>query len=484
MAHSSAPHVYYMQTYASAVRYGTSPGGYLAAVDTLPKARDLVQEMKFFQVPACAELDENEYCGLSAKEMWHPLHLRLEQICDQPSLTITFDLPPVEIGVDKFTVYLYQEDQREELDCSYSNEVGKIKYRFNEITDTFEECLFNQTFNLTFFNQSEGLNYNASYMIITKIQDRDKDRYYYPTPICSPTILIKPPPCDSNPCDINEICIPDCLNFTCQVIVEEEDDDTEELQYNWNLIWITSGVSGLVLAIIFILLLVFRCYAIKAGANHMTECNKISTVRLICNSNTHLQEFAFKLSINLETLVGCPVEVLTLTDPSDLQSLESDAVDPGKNCFIMDNGLSILHFKEPYNGEITDDIVRTAVEKLPEASVDSTILIQFDFGDMFNPCYQEYTTYKLPSEWKQFVKELNPAADLTLVGDEDALLPSYQSIRNVIQENLCYKSVKKWMLSSEYDHEESVASVCNFSTVTSLDDEEVNGVVTSYHTVI
>lgn len=63
--------------------------------------------------------------------MWHPLHLRLEQICDQPSLTVTFDLPPVEIDVDKFTVYLYQEDQREELDCSYSNEVGKIKYRFN-----------------------------------------------------------------------------------------------------------------------------------------------------------------------------------------------------------------------------------------------------------------------------------------------------------------------------------------------------------------
>ncbi|KAJ8046699.1 hypothetical protein HOLleu_05464 [Holothuria leucospilota] len=186
--------------------------GYLVSVDTLPKLKEQHQEFRLVHVPGCRDFPNHENCQLTPKENWRPLFSSLEQLCNFSSISLTFDLPPLEYDVKKFSLYLYKKGR--------SRAVWRKSDQIVSQLDIYEKISFNTTYNVTTLICPESLELNSSYYLATRIRDQDLGKSYTLKRIKSTSVFLRSPPCSTNPCSTKEVCIEDCFNFTCVCATE------------------------------------------------------------------------------------------------------------------------------------------------------------------------------------------------------------------------------------------------------------------------
>lgn len=485
-----------------------SMGTMLISVDALPKKTGQDQTFTNFKAPTCEDHPTNIYCQQTPKEHWTPLHSSSKQWCNDTRVNLTFDLAPWDYKVQKYYVFLYKSDKN----CT--NQRGSY-LREKEIAssevETFEKEYLNQTFNMTTVI-FEGLEFGESYIAGFRIADGDGGTYLMRKK-CSSIATINYHPCSQNPCSTNETCISDCLTYSCECVEGternnnsgtcEEKDTQVAVSTEFPSLYIEIGSAAgafVIIVIIVASVCLVRCKgptSCKKGVNRknqdplisppvleLPESPKVSHsipsgIRLVCNLNSHLQNFTDRLRQVLQVYVGCPVSVHTVWHTTQVGS--SSWIADAKNkeekvFFIWDKNLSILDYGESRSVGMDGHMVHDVISTLQRNEFESVVLLQLDIaGSAPLPIELRHCcTYSLPCGLMDLVKDFSSEKDIPPDSFSE-VMSAYTEIEKNLRQNVCKSSKQMWIektaenLEKQQDNGGEIAS-----DEDELSDEEVS----------
>lgn len=172
-------------------------------------------------------------------------------------------------------------------------------------------------------------------------------------------------------------------------------------------------------------------------------------IRLVCNLNSHLQNFTDKLRQVLQVYVGCPVSVHTVWHTTQVGS--SSWIADAKNkeekvFFIWDKNLSILDYGDSCSVGMEGQTVHSVIRTLQRNELESVVLLQLDIADSAPlPIELRHCcTFSLPGGLMDLVKDFSSEKDIPPESFSE-VISAYTVIEKNLRQNVCNSSKQMWI---------------------------------------